>query len=248
MSQIALITGAAGALGSAVAQRLATSGCRVVLTGRDEQALAEHACPADLKIAANLSQPEDVEELFLSIDTHFDEPPSLLAHCAGSVCIRPLHRLTYDQYRTCLQNNLDSAFLTLQQFVQRLIARNAPGGVVLVSSIAARIGISNHAAVAVAKAGIEGLVRSAAADYASCAIRVNGIAPGLMRSKATEGFFAGGKTEALLTAQYPIGRYGQAKDAADAVCWLLSDEAGWITGQVLAVDGGFSSIRPLVKP
>lgn len=247
MSEIALITGASGTLGGEVAQRLAESGYRLVLTGRDEQKLAAPPLSDALKIVADLARPEDVVNLFKTIDAHYGEPASLLAHCAGSVMIRPLHRTTPGQYRACLQNNLDSAFYTLQGFVLGLINNKASGCAVLVSSIAARIGISNHAAVAAAKAGVEGLIRSVAATYAGRGIRVNGIAPGLMRTSATEGFFAGEKAEAQLAAQYPLGRYGRVEDAAGLICWLLSREAEWITGQIISIDGGFSSIRPLVK-
>jgi len=109
---------------------------------------------------------------------------------------RPLHRTTQDQYRSCLQNYLGSAFFTLQKFVHSLIDRKSQGSAVLVNSVAGRIGIGNHAAVAAAKAGIEGLIRSAASDYANRGIRINGIAPGLFRSAATEGFFPGEKAEA----------------------------------------------------
>ena len=74
-----------------------------------------------LKVSADLALPEAVEQLFLAIDSHYGEPPSLLAHCAGSIIIRPMHRTTQEQYRTCLQNNLDSAFFTLQKFIQGLL-------------------------------------------------------------------------------------------------------------------------------
>jgi NAD(P)-dependent dehydrogenase (short-subunit alcohol dehydrogenase family) len=155
--------------------------------------------------------------------------------------------MSQDHYKRCLQNNLDSAFYTLQKFVTGLLDHKQAGAAVLISSVAARIGISNHAAVAATKAGVEGLVRSVAADYANKSIRINAVAPGLFRSGATEGFFSGEKAEAQLAAQYPLGRYGSVEDEANAVCWLLSGEADWVTGQVLAVDGGFSSVRPLVR-
>ncbi len=247
MAEIALISGASGTLGKAVAQRLAKAGYRLVLTGRKVQNLAETDLPEGLKVGADLSSAEDAEKLFQAISDHYGEPASLLAHCAGSILIRPLHRTTPEQYRSCLQNNLDSAFFTLQGFVQGLLQHKAAGRAVLVSSIAARIGISNHAAVGAAKAGVEGLVRSVAATYAGQSIRVNGIAPGMMRTSATEGFFAGEKAERQIASQYPLGRYGQAEDAAGLICWLLSNEAEWLTGQIITIDGGFSSIWPLSK-
>jgi NAD(P)-dependent dehydrogenase (short-subunit alcohol dehydrogenase family) len=247
MGKIALVTGGGGTLGTAVAERLLSIGCRIVLAGRSKNKLESSPLNDALKFAGDLSQHTDVERLFGAIHQEYGESPSLLAHCAGSVMIRPMHRMTHEQYKTCLENNLDSAFLTLKKFVAGLLDSKQGGSAVLVSSVAARIGIGNHAAVAAAKAGIEGLVRSAAADYANRGIRVNGIAPGLFRSTATEGFFTGEKAENQLAAQYPLGRYGSVDDEANAICWLLSSEADWITGQILAVDGGFSSIRPLVK-
>jgi NAD(P)-dependent dehydrogenase (short-subunit alcohol dehydrogenase family) len=247
MAEIALITGASGTLGKSVAQRLAAAGYRLVLSGRKAQKMAASDLPEGLKVGADLSSAEETEKLFQAITDHYGEPASLLAHCAGSILIRPLHRTTPEQYRSCLQNNLDSAFYTLQGFVQGVLQNKTPGRAVLVSSIAARIGISNHAAVAAAKAGVEGLVRSVAATYSGQGVRVNGIAPGMMRTAATEGFFAGEKAEKQIASQYPLGRYGQAGDAAGLICWLLSAEAEWLTGQIITIDGGFSSIWPLSK-
>jgi len=247
MTVIALVTGGGGTLGTNVAKRFITKDCRVVLAGRSQDKLDASPLKDVLKFAADLSNPENVEQLYLAILERYGEPPSLLAHCAGSVMVRPMNRITQEQYHNCVRNNLDTAFFTLQKFVQVLLDHKLPGSAVLVSSVAGRIGISNHTAVAAAKAGIEGLVRSAAADYASRGIRINGIAPGLFPSNSTKGFFTGDKAEAQLAAQYPLGRYGSVDDEVNAICWLLSGEADWVTGQILSVDGGFSSIRPLVK-
>jgi NAD(P)-dependent dehydrogenase (short-subunit alcohol dehydrogenase family) len=247
MKDIALVTGGGGTLGTNIAQRLVTKDCRVVLAGRSQDKLETSPLKDVLKFAADLSNPEDVEQLYLAILERYGEPPSLLAHCAGSVLVRPMNRTTQEQYRSCMQNNLDSAFFTLKKFVQGLLDHKRNGSAVLVSSVAGHIGIVNHTAIAAAKAGVEGLVRSAAADYASQGIRINGVAPGLFRSNSTKGFFTGDKAEAQLAAQYPLGRYGCVDDEVNAICWLLSSEADWVTGQILSVDGGFSSIRPLVK-
>jgi len=122
-----------------------------------------------------------------------------------------------------------------------------PGQAVLVSSVAAKIGINNHAAIAATKGGIEALVRTVAATYSAQGIRCNAIAPALMKTGATQGLFAGEKAEKMLAAQYPLGRYGEVSEAAGLICWLLSEEAAWITGQTIALDGGFSAVRPLVK-
>ena len=158
-----------------------------------------------------------------------------------------MHATTPEEYRDCLRANLDSAFFTLKAFVGGLMKARSPGAAVLVSTVASRIGVGRHDAVAAAKAGLEGLVRSAAANYSPRGIRINAIAPGLLRTPATERFFADASRIDQLNAQYPLGRHGTAEDGAAAMAWLLSEEAAWITGQILPVDGGFTSVRPMVR-
>jgi NAD(P)-dependent dehydrogenase (short-subunit alcohol dehydrogenase family) len=131
--------------------------------------------------------------------------------------------------------------------VSGLIKEKRSGAAVLVSSVAARIGIANHEAIAAAKGAIEALVRSTAATYSNKGIRVNAIAPGLMKSPSTSNFFLNDKVDQQIASQYPLKRYGKLKDAAAAAAWLLSDEAAWITGQVLPVDGGYTAVRPMVR-
>ena len=247
MSDLALVTGAGGRVGAEVARRLADRGIRLALTTRSQGKTLHKDFPGAFVQHGDLSVQATTEELFRNIEAHYGESPSLLAHCAGSVMIRTLHRTTSEQYQQCLKNNLDTAFFTLQGFISALLKSKRVGSAVLVSTVAARIGVNNHEAVAAAKSGVEGLLRSAAATYADKGIRVNGIAPGLLRTAATEGFFTGGKAEDQLAAQYPLGRYGQAEDAAGLICWLLSGDAAWMTGQIIAIDGGFSAIRPQIR-
>ena len=147
----------------------------------------------------------------------------------------------------CMSANLFSAFHTLAGFVGALGKAGQPGAAVLVSSAAARIGTPNHEAVAAAKAGVEGLVRGAAATYAGAGIRINAVAPGIMETPASARIIANDSAREAAARQYPLPGIGDPAELAGLMAWLLSPEAGRVTGQVWSMDGGFASIRPLVK-
>ncbi|KPV41518.1 short-chain dehydrogenase [Thiohalorhabdus denitrificans] len=238
-----LITGASGGLGKALAAHLYAQGWELALATRAPEALKEQAASwGAVLIHADVSTPEGAQHAVTEA-SGADGPPHALAHCAGSRLIKPLHRTNTAAYRDCLAANLDSAFFTLQAWVAELRRAGGEGAAVLVSSTVARAGVPNHEAVAAAKAAVEGLARSAAATYARDGIRINAVAPGLLRGPATEPMFRSPEAERSIAEQYPLGRYGTPADAAAAMAWLLSEEAGWITGQVLAVDGGFADLR-----
>jgi NAD(P)-dependent dehydrogenase (short-subunit alcohol dehydrogenase family) len=223
------------------------AGWRVAQVTRDADRIDSKQKDIGEIIDSDVSTPEGSKKAIDLIQQRLGEIPSALLNCAGSVLIAPLHRTPADQYRECLRANLDSAFFSLSAFVEALIKRKQSGAAVLVSTVAARIGVANHEAIAAAKGAIEALVRSASATYAVKGIRVNAIAPGLMRSPATSRFFLNDKVDRQIASQYPLGRYGDLKDAASAAAWLLGNEAGWITGQILPVDGGFTAVRPMVR-
>lgn len=248
MSKLAVITGASGGLAGAVAERLADAGWQLALVSRDLSKLGSYpSASTACLVEADVSTADGAALAVETCRAETGQAPAAMVNCAGSVLMAPLHKTHEDQYRDCMSANLDTSFFMLGAFVDGCLAAKQDGVAVLVSSVTARIGVSNHEAIAAAKAAVESLVRSAAATYSRDRIRINAVAPGLMRSPSTEWLFSTQKNTRQLDAQYPLGRHGRVDDAAEAIVWLVSDQADWITGQVLPVDGGFTAVRPLQR-
>ena len=242
---IALVTGARGGIGREVTARLRASGHRVAAVGRDAGALAD--VEADAHIAADTTTAEGAASIIAECIATLGSAPTMLAHCVGSTLIAPLHRTTAAQYREVVRVNLDSAVYVLQAWIAAMREAGLRGSAVLASSVVARIGVANHEAIAAAKGGVEALARSAAATYASIGLRVNAVAPGMTDTPMTAAMLRLDAMRDGADRQYPLGGIQTAAQVADAMAWLLSDQASRITGQVIAVDGGFTSVRPLVK-
>ncbi|MEY2893532.1 MAG: hypothetical protein RJA98_3440 [Pseudomonadota bacterium] len=243
MTSIVLITGASGGIGRALAQQLHTQGHRVVAVGRDAERLAD--VPAALRVAADTTTPEGAALAIAACQEALGAAPTGLAHCVGSTLIAPLHRTRTEAYRELMRINLDSAVFMLQAWLGGL--QGGPGAAVLASSVVARIGVANHEAIAAAKGGVEALVRSAAATYAARGVRVNAVAPGMTETPMTASMLKLPAMRKGASRQYPLGGVQSAAQVADAMAWLLSDGAARLTGQVIAVDGGFTTVRPLVR-
>ena len=244
-ARIALVTGARGGIGREVTVRLRASGHRVAVVGRDAAALAD--VEADAHITADTATAEGAALAIQACIGELGGAPTMLAHCVGSTLIAPLHRTTAAQYREVMRVNLDSAVYVLQAWIAAMREVRLQGSAVLVSSVVARIGVANHEAIAAAKGGIEALARSAAATYAPLGLRVNAVAPGMTDTPMTAGMLRLDAMREGAGRQYPLGGIQTAGQVADTMVWLLSDNAERITGQVIAVDGGFTTVRPLVK-
>lgn len=169
------------------------------------------------------------------------------AHCVGSILVAPLTKTTDAQIDSVMQVNLTSAMYGLRAFLKQAKANGQGGSAVLVSTCATGIGVPNHEAIAAAKAGIEGLAKSAAATHAADNIRVNVVAPGLTDSPIASAFLKSDMMRAASGKQYPLQGVNQPVEVAQAMHWLLSKGASRMTGAILNVDGGFRNIRPLVK-
>lgn len=241
----ALITGASGGVAQSLAKRLRSQGWRLVLVSRDVSRF--DATDGDVAVQADVSTPGGAEAaLALALD-RLGKVPDAVVNCAGSTLIAPLGRVTAEAFRNCMAANVDTAFFTVQAYTKALTAAKQTGDIVLFSSVVAGMGVSNHAAIATAKGAIEALVRSIAADFSHQGIRINAVAPGLMRSPMTEKMLGNERSQQNIAAQYPLGNYGDAADGAAVAAWLLSPDARWITGEVIHLDGGFSAVRPLVR-
>jgi NAD(P)-dependent dehydrogenase (short-subunit alcohol dehydrogenase family) len=158
----------------------------------------------------------------------------------GSILLKPLHALSLEEWRATYEINATSAFVALKSTVTKMMRRKR-GSVVLFSTVAVGTGLQNHEAIAAAKGAIEGLVRSAAISYSRYGIRVNAVAPALTKTGLSEKLWSSDAMLHASVAMHPLGRIGEPGDVAAAAAYLMSDDASWVTGQILGVDGGLAA-------
>ncbi|MDJ0975118.1 MAG: SDR family oxidoreductase [Planctomycetota bacterium] len=237
-----LVLGATGGVGSTLARRLKAEGATVVLAGRDPDRLA--ALGSELGAHTITLDARDPDAIQAAAKEAVAEAGRLdgIANCVGSLALLPAHRTSLDVWNDTLATNLTSAFGAVKAAATTM--RKTGGSVVLVTSAAGRTGMANHEAIAAAKAGIAGLMRSAASTYAAYGIRVNAVAPGLTETPMTEAMLQAEATRKASTSMHALRRLGRAEDIAGAIAFLLDPSQSWITGQELGVDGGLATVRP----
>lgn len=242
-----LIFGATGGIGAALCRKLANGGAKLVLAARDGAKLDTLAAELDAVACAvdatDFAQVEACVAEAVEVHGRIDG----VVNCVGSLLLKPAHTTTEAEWFATLSTNLTSAFAVVRAgakaMQQKKQAGHVGGSIALVSSAAARVGLANHEAIAAAKAGVIGLTQSAAATYAPRGIRVNCVAPGLVRTPMTARLTGNDASLKASAAMHAIGRIGEPEDVAASLHWLLSPEQGWVTGQVIGVDGGLGTVR-----
>ena len=237
MSYKYLIFGATGSIGSSLAQQLKDSNQEAHLISRNEEELKS----ISEKLGFSYTVADVIEDGFVdqikSDTAGFDI--SGLAYCIGSIDLKPIKRVTESDLNQCMKLNLYSAIEAIKGFQDDL--KKNHGSILLFSSVAAQKGFTNHTIIATAKAAIQGLTVTLAAEL-SPSIRVNCIAPSLTDSKISQSMLKSEVVAEALAKAHPLKRLGKGGDSAALAKFLLSDESSWITGQIIGVDGGRSSL------
>lgn len=243
MKQTAIVTGGSRGIGRAVAVRLAKDGMNLVINYRGNSAAAEETerlCrelrAEVLLVQGDVSRAEDCEKLAAQAKEAFGRV-DVLVNNAGITRDGLLARMTEEDFRAVLDVNLVGPW-NMMKAVNRIMMKQRYGRIVNLSSVTGLMGNMGQTNYAAAKAGILGMTKSYAREVASRGITVNAVAPGFIDTDMTEAMPEGAKDK-IITG-IPMGRTGKPEDVAEAVAFLASEQAGYITGEVLRVDGGMA--------
>jgi 3-oxoacyl-[acyl-carrier protein] reductase len=229
-----LIVGASSGIGYDLAGKLIESGANVYSASRNK--------PEDLEVKAHFN----LDVTNISGDELKELPKELhgFAYCPGTINLKPFNRLKDSDLRNDFEINVVGAFKVIQAVLTNL--KKAKGGqIVLFSTVAVNSGMNFHASISAAKGALEGLAKSLAAELAGNQVCVNVIAPSLTNTPLASKLLSSEDKQEASAKRHPIGRVGTTNDMASTAKFLLSEDASWITGQVLGVDGGMSALRLL---
>lgn len=240
-----IIFGATGGIGYQLANQLAQcADAKLLIVGRDESKTMKLSEELNHPHAiCDVGNPVEIVETIRKTQVEYGDIDGI-ANCVGSILLKPAHRTTFDEWFETIQTNLTSCFAITQAAATSM--KNG-GSIVFFSSAAARLGLVNHEAIAAAKAGVIGLVRSASATYAPRNIRFNAIAPGLVETPLTEKLRSSDGTRIASENMHPLRRFGDPKIVASLAAWLLDNNNDWITGQVFGADGGLAVAQPIQR-
>lgn len=226
-----LIIGASSGIGHALAKTLQQQGATLITVGRH--------------------QPDGIQSTHLTWDVTQPVGDSLSAlpdtlhgfvYCPGTINLKPFQRLDVAAYQADFEINVLGAVAALHAAYPAL-KKSRAASIVLFSTVAAKLGMGLHSSVAVSKSAVEGLTKSLAAEFAPYNIRVNAVAPSLTDTPMAQFLLSDDAKRDSANSRHPLNRYGTPQDIAGMAAYLLSDQAAWITGQIIGVDGGMGSLK-----
>jgi 3-oxoacyl-[acyl-carrier protein] reductase len=233
---VTLVTGGSRGIGAAISRGLAAAGAKVAVNYRGGREAAEAVAEdvGGVAVQGDVSNPEDAQTLIDRVEAELGEIDGLVNN-AGVTRDTLIARMSDDDWETVIGTNLRGTFNTCRAVSRKMMRRRA-GSIVNVSSVVGVHGNPGQANYAASKAGIIGLTKALARELGSRGVRVNAIAPGYIQTELTD--VLNEEQRGLILGNTPLGRLGDPEDVAGAVRFLLSDEAAFITGEVLLVDGG----------
>lgn len=245
-NRVAIVTGSSRGIGLAIARGYAREGAHVVLTSRDESSLAGPSEELSrlgvqvLPLKVDVTNPRDVGQMVARTEEVFGHI-DILVNNAGMPMVGPSDQLDLESWQRTLDTNLTGSFLCAQA-VGRVMLRQGKGAIINIASLTSFLGFPGRTAYSATKSAVLGLTRTLSSEWAPRGVRVNAIAPGWILTELLQGVIDRGALDPeKLTARTPIGRLGRPEDVAGPAIFLASDESAFVTGQVLAVDGGWLS-------
>lgn len=234
-----VIFGANGGIGSATAHRLRAKNYQLHLVGRKAEPLEKMA--SELSASYTLGDVLD-EDLFERVSADVDDEIQGLVYAVGTLNLKRLNRLTANDFLQDFQINAVGAAMAVQQLLPALKKYSGLSSVVLFSSVAAEQGFASHASIGMAKGAVRGLTLALAAELAP-KVRVNAISPSLTNTPLAASLLSNEKMNEAIAKSHALERLGTSEDMAALCEFLISEETGWITGQLIGVDGGRSTLR-----
>ena len=252
--RVVVVTGAGGGIGASIAVTAAQSGWRIGVLDRDEAAAAATVATigdAAVPLVADVTDEHSIERALDSLaETTGRAAPDALVANAGIVRFGPLLDLAATDFRSVVDVNLTGTYLCARAVARRQRVAQQPGAIVAITSMNGVAPGPNAGAYGASKAGVALLVAQMALEWGPLGIRVNAVAPGLIDAGISEPIYSDPEVRALRSSRVPLGRLGTAADVAAVVLFLLSDEAAYVTGAEIVVDGGItrSVIATLPRP
>ena len=230
-----LIINGSGSIGSELVKIGSSLGYNIFYTSNRAEEGNNHNC-----INWSYSGSESVVNLFEKLKDKYSEIDAV-ANCLGSIFIKPAHLTSEEDLDKTLDINLKSSFFILKETIP--LMRKNGGNILFFSSAAAKIGLANHEAIAAAKSGLEGLVKSAAATYAKNNIRINAVGLGLVESNLSKNMISNPISLEMSKKMHSLGRIGTPKSVVKIASQILYDNDSWITGSTINIDGGLSTTK-----